>query len=123
MARRAWLSLPLTGRPRTLTSPALGRISPASRRRNVLFPAPLGTATARASPGSSVRSMSWRTRRRPKARLSPVAASSLASPSQDGIDAGAELVETEGFDDITGVGEIEDLELGLDAHVRGGDDD
>src|SRR5581483_2118077 len=41
----------------------------------------------------------------------------------DGIDLGAELVQAEGFDDVTGMGQVEDLELGLDAQVRRGDDD
>src|SRR5690349_6530549 len=94
---------------------------PASMRSSVLFPAPLGPATASTSPAARLRLMSWRTRTRPNDRRRPRAASS-GSPSRDGIDAGAELVEAERFDDVAGVGKIEDLELGLDAHVGGGDD-
>ena len=61
---------------------------------------------------------------RPNDRRSPRASSSAGSaPSEDGIDAGAELVETEGFDDVAGVRQVEHLELGLDAQVGGGDDD
>src|SRR5689334_19150890 len=121
MARRA-SGLPARRRPSTRTSPADGRLSPARTRSSVLFPAPLGPATASTSPAASVRSTSRSTLSRPKDRRRPRAASS-GSPSRDGIDARAELVEAERFDDVAGVGEVEDLELGLDAHVGGGDDD
>src|SRR5438093_588037 len=122
MARRASAAAPVSARPSTRTSPAVGRMSPARSRRSVLFPAPFGPATASASPGTSVRSMSWRTLTRPNERRRPRAASS-GSPSQEGIDPRAEFVEAERFDDVAGVGEIQNLELGLDAHVGGRDDD
>src|SRR4051812_44243845 len=122
MARRALAASPASPRPMTRTSPAVGRIRPASSRSSVLLPAPFGPATASASPGASVRSTSRRTRTRPNDRHSPRAASN-GSPSQDGVDPRTELVEAEWFDDVAGVREIQDLELGLDAHVGGRDDD
>src|SRR4051812_31166897 len=121
MARRALAASPASPRPMTRTSPAVGRIRPASTRSSVLFPAPFGPATASTSPGASVRSTSRRTRTRPNERRSPRAASS--GSSLNGVDPRTELVEAERFDDVAGVGEIQDLELGLDAHVRGRDDD
>src|SRR6476469_922018 len=120
MALRSSAASPWSGRPSTRTSPAVGRMSPASTRSRVLFPAPLGPATASTSPAARLRLTSCRTRTRPNDRRRPRAASS-GSPARDGIDACAELVETERFDDVAGVGKIEDLELWLDAHVGGGD--
>src|SRR5688572_17460742 len=121
MARRP-SPLARTGRPRTRTSPASGRIKPASSLRSVVFPAPLAPATTTASPGSTVRSIPRSTRRPPNDLRSPRAISSAgtAAVSDDGIDAGAELVQSEGFDDVSRVGQVEHLELGLDAQICGG---
>src|SRR5262245_10087045 len=125
MLRRPSGSSPRTGCPITRTSPAYGRIRPARMRSSVVFPAPLGPATTTASPGRTARSSPRSTRSPPNERLRPRASNSAlpVAPSEDGIDAGAELVESKGFDDVTRVRKVEHLELGLDAQVRGGDDD
>src|SRR4029077_20504982 len=107
--------------PNTRTSPELGRASPASTLRSVVLPAPLGPATTSASPARTRTSRPRSTRSAPNARSRPTA--SRIAPSEDGIDARAKLVETERFEDVTGVGKIQHFELGLDAHVGGRDDD
>src|SRR4029077_5473155 len=107
--------------PNTRTSPELGRASPASTLRSVVLPAPLGPATTSASPARTRTSRPRSTRSAPNARSRPTA--SRIAPSEDGIDGCGELVETEGFEDVTGVGKIQHFELGLDAHVGGRDDD
>src|SRR5688572_13517169 len=125
MPRRPTGSSPRTGRPSTRTVPASGRINPARIRSSVVFPAPLGPATTTASPGPTARSSPRSTRSPPNERLSPRASSGAGplAPSEGGIDAGAELVESKGFDDVAGVRKVEDLELRLDAQIGGGDDD
>jgi hypothetical protein len=56
---------PLTGRPSSLTSPALAGSRPATMRRNVVLPQPEGPTTAMNSPRSTTRSMSCSARNSP----------------------------------------------------------
>src|SRR4029079_1485027 len=101
---------------------AVGGRTRASNLRRVVLPAPLGPMMASASPEPRERSRPRRMRACPNERWRPRASSS-GTPSCDGIDPRAELVEAEGFDDVAGVGKIENLELGLNTHVRRGNDD
>ena len=59
--------------PSSVTSPALGLMSPARILSSVVFPAPFGPTMASVSPGASVRSSPRSTTRGPKARRMPCA--------------------------------------------------
>src|SRR5689334_6816614 len=107
---------------------------PARMRSKVVLPAPFGPATATIAPARRVRSTPRSTCAAPNARRTPVARRSTApsgsatspavrAPSEDGIDARPQLLETERFDDVAGVRKVEKLELRLDTHVRRRDDD
>src|SRR3989442_11520937 len=98
--------------PRTSARPRCGRSWPASTLNRVVLPGPLGPNTARVCPASSRKEMPSSARTGPKA---------CVRPSADSIDAGGEIVQVEGFDEIAAVAQVEDAYERLHAHVGSGD--
>lgn len=60
---------PVISRPRRWIRPAVGRIRPVRRLKNVDFPAPLGPMMARISPASTWKSTPLTARRPPNSRV------------------------------------------------------
>src|SRR6266571_8098941 len=109
-----WLIQPIAARPpRTSARPRCGRRRPARTLSRVVFPAPLGPNTARVCPASSRNEMSSSARTEPK---------TCVRPSADSIDAGGEVVQVEGFDEIAAVLQVQDAHERLHARVGGRDD-
>src|SRR5260370_1386129 len=74
-------------RPRTHSSPGVGRSCPWTSRRRVVLPEPLGPVTSSNSPGATLRLTPFRTAVRPKDFVTPtslIAGSAATSPSVPG---------------------------------------
>src|ERR1700751_4998531 len=74
---------PVTSRPPIHTVPASGRSRPATRRRVVVLPAPVGPSSAKNSPSAMARERSATARTEPK-RLETPRSSTLAIPTPVG---------------------------------------
>src|SRR5438034_1021986 len=109
-----WLIQPIAARPPRISArPCCGRSRPARTFSRVVLPAPLGPNTARVCPASSRKEMPSSARTGPKA---------CVRPSANSIDAGGEVVQVEGFDEVAAVLQVQDAHERLHARVRRGDD-
>ncbi len=75
VATRSLVGRSVTSRPSAITEPSSAASSPASRRRSVVLPEPLGPIRARTSPGTSARSTPPTATTPPNRRTSPRASS------------------------------------------------